>query len=559
MNSQLARPRYAPSGRWDLRRLPFALGLWCLASLAVSLSFLGMITSGIYPALASISMPCLALAGITGWTVRWTKIRSPRLAIALASLAAVGGYVGYWHLDQCVRWGAPWGAVDRLPGYIAFRLTTDQWVARHGHRVLAAQQPAAGGLPGAPIQADALLSTHTLNFFYELVAVVICGRATGWIYASLPFSERRGVWMRSERRTIGLSDFRSLYAAVTGDSTMPWENQPSGEPDGRDNPTQLVVWFAPSTGDDEMDSDVLVQFGGRGHCSHLPLAEAAELVRWFPGLQEMTGPAKDRLSREADHTDDPASARIERLPPQFAGKALTAANRFWAGLIAEGLPFGVLAAGMVLMFGGVLAVGGLQMIGVIRTIDWVLVPILGGPLLIVIGLQYCGPKHGLAIRARTRFERAKLLAALAARPDRLVSPGDPRAVLVTVLPRQHWESPGDARPGEFDQGWMRVDNERQQILFEVDYERYIIPAAAVLDFQIEPLPHQLVDPGPRAALVVQTRLGTGLWEFPFSPLGHASKSWELALGLLGDVDRLTIDRENEEPAPADRDASSTIA
>src|SRR6476660_1990835 len=163
----LPRERYIPSGRLDVSRLLLSLLILIATSAAVAVTFLGMTISGMYPAMGSVGAVLLFLLGGPWAAVRYGRWRHPTLSAALGIACALAGYAGYFHLDQCVRWGAPWAAVDRLPRYISFRMATDQWDQQAGHTVLAAQPAAPGVQPAAPVWNVAWLSTHGLNFAWE--------------------------------------------------------------------------------------------------------------------------------------------------------------------------------------------------------------------------------------------------------------------------------------------------------------------------------------------------------------------------------------------------------
>jgi hypothetical protein len=102
------------------------------------------------------------------------------------------------------------------------------------------------------------------------------------------------------------------------------------------------------------------------------------------------------------------------------------------------------------------------------------------------------------------------------REDALFSPHDPRLIYVNMLPRRIWSDLAGGR-SESEGGFVLIDRENQQILFEGDRYRYIIPAASMLSCEMEEITKtQKTDGFYAAVLVVRTKTGTH--EFPFAPL-----------------------------------------
>ena len=147
MTLALPRERYIPSGRFDAARLPLVLA-WLLGTSAVIAAlYMGLLLKGCYISAISVMFPLITAAAFVTAAVRYLNCRSRLLAGVLGAACGLGGYVDYFHLDQCVRWGAPVLAVDRLPGYIVFRLETDQWRWADKAAFLEPQKPQPGVQP----------------------------------------------------------------------------------------------------------------------------------------------------------------------------------------------------------------------------------------------------------------------------------------------------------------------------------------------------------------------------------------------------------------------------
>jgi len=124
-----ARPTYAPSGRANLADLwPHAVLLLAVAGLVAVVS--GLLTgAGAY----AVGWIWLAVGGLmTGLarkTVRDSHCRNAPQAAALLGVAGLVIVLGNYHANQCLRWGVGWHRLDRLPGYVTFRMETDRWWA----------------------------------------------------------------------------------------------------------------------------------------------------------------------------------------------------------------------------------------------------------------------------------------------------------------------------------------------------------------------------------------------------------------------------------------------
>jgi hypothetical protein len=544
------RPNYLPSSRMRMRSLPVSLVMLVCATIVTAAVFFGMLASGIYPAVASIGVPGMTISVGASAAVRHSHMRNRYLAAALGLLTGLIGYAGYFHLDQCLRWGAPWSAIDRLPAYVAFRISTDQWVHVQQHLALQARRPAAGVQPQAPIVNAAWLSTYGLNFCWELVIVGGCGVVAGWHFAGLPYSERRQQWLQKEWCRLDEASARTLREALAGESIERWLASGPRKAAINERHTTLTVWFLPAAAGEEIDAEAYARLGD-GPYQRLEPRETAALITLFPRLQEIAGSSKQQLATQAERETDIPTARIQSLPPPGSGHAVTAKNRQIAELIMEGVQFGIPVLGIALTIGSLFAVALLEQAGFIPQVPgWMaVVPLLIGGFGSLIALRLCiDPKRGWAVRVRTRFQRRQLDRVLRERTDPLIRADDERALFAMVVPRQYWEALRNAPLGEFDHGLVRVDLDSQAILFEGDRERYWIPAAAILDCSFESLVVAR-ESSALAAVVVQARMGTGIWEFPFIPLGRVDQNWRQASQLLQQVGELRDLNLREEPDP----------
>jgi hypothetical protein len=533
----LTRPNYTPSGRFDIVRLPLSLLILVAASAVVTAGFLRMILSGLYPPFGSVTTSILVLIGGPWAAVRYGRWRNPTLSAVLGVMCGLIGFAAYFHLDQCLRWGAPWTAINRLPRYVAFRITTDQWIDRNGFPWLTPQPAAPGAQPAAPVINAAWFSMNGLNFAWESAFLALAGGITGWYYAGLPFSERHNRWMRSESCQLDVMNTRRLLDALASQTVEQWAGSHSRKLLANQWWINVDLWYSPATGDGEIDLEAYIRVG-KAPCARLQPTEIAALIVLIPGLQEITGCTKEQLAEQARHDTGAPTARIEPVPPPFGGRALTATNRLFAELTSDAAQVGIPGLIILLSIGAVFAMELLRQAGWIPpAADWApLVPLLVGGALALAAARYTlDPKKAFVVSRRTRFERRQLERALAHRTDSLVRADDPKAIFVAMLPRRHWDYPRKAPLGQFDHGLVRVDTHQRQILFEGDRERCTIPAAAILDWSFETLPHQLADNMAPVCVVVQARLGTGIWEFPFVPKGRAEENQQQTMSLQSQI------------------------
>ena len=123
------RQRYAPSGRFDAGTL-FVHGLLGVGLAALLACGLAWITGADGYAVGWLTFAQVVV--YSSW-VRWTayeaKCRHPLLAALGAGALGLTLLIAHFQIDQCSRWGVGWERLDRLPGYVAFRMGTDGWWA----------------------------------------------------------------------------------------------------------------------------------------------------------------------------------------------------------------------------------------------------------------------------------------------------------------------------------------------------------------------------------------------------------------------------------------------
>jgi hypothetical protein len=123
---------------------------------------------------------------------------------------------------------------------------------------------------------------------------------------------------------------------------------------------------------------------------------------------------------------------------------------------------------------------------------------------------------GLAIRVQQRL----LAATVRQRPSALVQPDDPDAVYVGIVPRENWGRV--MLDTATDNGLLKIDPRRRELLFEGDQQRWRIPAESILSCELDqyalggqPQPNEYnIIP----LVVLRVNRDAKVWEAPLSPM-----------------------------------------
>jgi hypothetical protein len=553
------RTRYRPSGRVDSARLSAPLALLAATSAAVAAGYGVMIAAGVYFAAVSIFFPVLAVAFATRSAVKRAHCRSRVLAGALGAACGLAGYLGYFHLDQCHRWGVPWVAVDRLPGYVAFRMETDRWKALDRGAVLQPRPPAPGVRPVRPLAGANFRTWNWAGFFFEALALTVVALVTGVKSAAEPYSERRRRWCSRESLTLAPEAGRALRQALADGTLAAWvEGRPQKVGAHQEHCT-VHVWYTPARDGEEPEVETFLGVGV-GAPLRLTPEEAAALVPLLPAVRDIAGPSLADLAAEAERSGDPDSARVWPVPPPYAGRAQNPRNRRLGRCLRWGLMILPLPLVGGVLIGGSYLVYELAVPRHLLPEEAVVVYVItAGLSCLVFSRWWFHPERRMPVVLSVAFDRGLIRRAVAERPEPLVAADDPRAVFAEMSPRRLWAL-GKAECGEYNQGLLLVDDERGALLFEGDYERYRIPAGAVLACDVEALSGMAATTAAFYAVVLRVRLGGGVWEFPFFPLAgiEGRNNWERATALRRRVEGLCGRSFGPPPVAPPRDPGPVV-
>jgi hypothetical protein len=273
--------------------------------------------------------------------------------------------------------------------------------------------------------------------------------------------------------------------------------------------------------------------------------ELPALLSRFPMFQALTGHTPASALQQLGVKPEPSRvptgvmAEVRPVPAEFAGRTLTKKT----ALIATSFVLGSLIA----MFAGLgLAAWGSTMTfpdknsrrvpsSVEKAVGNTLIG-LGVATFFGIGATFFIDPSWLS----NRYLLQRVKKEFARRGTHIVEPNDPSAMFVEVVPKLNWgkmnlESASDI-------GFLRLDKERREILFEGDKEYWRIPAAAITSCEIEMF---VEGQGSHAATklfytVLRARHPGGFWEAPVRQRGGigmmgAGKRRRWAEGLRRDI------------------------
>jgi hypothetical protein len=537
MNANAHRECYRPCGRCDLSRLALLLPVAAVWSGVVGAFFFLLVSTGYYFLAMAVLLPAAFTAGVVGRLVRWSHCRNRLLAAVIGGSMSLAGYVAYLHADQCLRWDMPWTAIGRLPGYVAFRMETDRWQFLDKGALLRPQQPAAGVVPWRPIAPPKGWSLNWFMLLFDASVLVLVPLATGVYAAGLPYSESRRRWCETEKLILSPESAAALREALIHSQIGDWVlSRPQKV--GEHEPHAVVsVWYTPREAGADVDWDVFVCVGS-GPRWRLTAAEAADLTVLLPELQDVAQQAEARLA--ADASSEGGGARIRPVLPSFAGRAQNIWTVLAGKAIIQAAMIGPGLVAVALLPGGV----GLLTLAAQR-FAWlpawaIVIYVVGVGLGLLALIRYWhNPERPMSFELGRRFDYWLMRRAIRQRPAPQVSADDPEAVFVEMSPRRLWGR-GYARPGEFNQGLLALDWEAERLLLEGDYHCYEIPAAAILDCQIEGMPGVGANTGGLFAVVLQVQVGQTVWEAPLFPLYaiEGSNNWQRAVALLEGIQSL---------------------
>jgi hypothetical protein len=490
------RSRFQSSGRINWTRfLPWAALAWLGSVLGAAVLF-QLFQWGWYLIFLAPLAAAASVGGLVLLAVRRGHCRSRLVAGTLGAIAGLTLYLGYFYFGMVSALGLEnAGRIDLLPRYIEIRMRVTV-IKDVGDTSQNQPEPGTGGE-----------IMNWLIFAGEFGFVVFIAIAPGFRRASKPYCERCRDWMSRETtnfkpevgpgfvEALRLNSVQSLAALFTS----PPKNSPPL--------TAVALDYCPSlkTGA-STDCPVYLSVkqvvqNPRGVTRYyfenskgetllravaLEPPELAAVLPRFTVLEKATGTtaaqALEELHVESPVTRPVAIADIRPVDPLFAGRVLTTRAKLVGTLLmflmVVGVfgPVGLAGLGAWLGFPDHPPEGGVSTTA--RFFGGVLIAVAAFVFLADMVMLFTAPDF-----FRYRYLLRRIRREFSRRPNHLVSPGDPEAHFVEIVPRANWGSL--KLEVASDLGFLRVDSSRREVLFEGDNEYYRIPPAAITSCEVE--------------------------------------------------------------------------
>src|SRR5262245_16363097 len=415
----LDRARYSPSGRVDPLALVPSLALILALALAIGGGLYGLLRAGALPVGITCLMPGFLFGFTTSFAVRRAHCRNRPLALTLGAGSALVALGAYFHIDQCTRWGVSWQRLDRIPGYVVFRMETDRLEFHQKWFLARPEAPKPGIEPSRPLRVQP--NWIWLGLLADLLMLGIIPAVLGFSASSAPYSENVRRWLVSESITLIPEEGERLLVALQTGNLEDWAGHEPRRIAAHQPHCRVTVWYCPARAD-SVEAEVYLTVGKTKLLSLTP-DEAAHLTLLVPGLTDLAGPTFEVLAAESATTSDPAAARVWPVPASESGRLVSRTTRSMASSIyivccvAPLLGIAVIVAGI-----GILQqVFGPNNIPAGVLVAWV---IFAG--LITLALTWFAFRRNFALPSALsrRFMLARLRRELAARSDALVAADD---------------------------------------------------------------------------------------------------------------------------------------
>jgi hypothetical protein len=513
------RQRHTPSGRFDrgtlLVRGLFGLGLAAL--LACGLAWLTTLDA--YAVGLLTLVPILTLSSWAQRTTRAAKCRNP-FVVALAA-GGLGAFVmlAHFHIDQCRRWGVAWKRLDRLPGFVAFRMETDGWWVPNDKLLCRAPEPANPAI--APWRVPVPAATMSwVVLLAELLGVGLIPAAAGWRAAVRPFDEAANDWCVRDRVFVTPESARLLQEALATDALAEWTRTGFERSATGGKRVAVDVWYTPRrSGQNPTAAGGYLGVGDQRPVRLTP-EEAAALTVLLPEVGTLAAVPEELESGDTIGAVDPDLARLIRVP----GKRVGWAKDLRVKYLGRVLMFGVATVPLFVLF----ALAGLAMLLHELGIEGlplmlIIMPLALGQLVFTLRYWF-HPANSVEWRFLVWYYRSVIRREARGRADALFPADDGRAMYVEMIPRRAWSDiSGQAHACEG--GLLLIDEPSSRLLFEGDRYRYVIPFAAIEEIAFEEIIFHTTESNAGTvagfyAVVVTVRVRGGSRELPLCPTAN---------------------------------------
>lgn len=482
-------------------------------------------------------VPLLAALGVAGMVNLATKnghCRSAWTGGVVGFCAGFALYIGYFYLGMIHVGGAEAAShPEYLPSYINFRMHVESTRDTHDYR----------HDDDKPRRPDNLYMNWG-RFVFEFGFVLLITTGAGMRRARKPYCNTCRRWMLREITPFEPGQSTELIEALRTQSARSLATVCAKSPHATIPNTSLAMDFCPSLKDgrtrdcpvyvsvkeittvpQNASLDVFEQSKGKMLASKLALNadELPALAPRFPALGSVVGRSAVSALLPSEETDSAVAdqnltyAETTPLPEEYRGKALSRKTVIIGNVLSAMFLLGVFAGVGLLLWGLLLgfpdhppAEGVSPQAKLIGTV----LMILGGTsFLISLGVSL----FDSSIFA-TRYLRKVVRNEIARRTATVVDVHDPDALLVEMVPKMNWGKMmlDDAA----DVGLMVIDQQRREIRFEGDKERWRIPAAAIVDCQLEVFIQRQGNTRTRRYFaVLRAHHHNGFWEAPIRERG----------------------------------------
>jgi hypothetical protein len=499
----VAPESYRPSGRLHLERTLKAWAVLLVAAAALaSWSRDDIEGFGSFPFLTS-GLPGL-VAFVAVWlAVRYGACRNPAVGLFLGLSIGLVAFLGSYHVDQCRRWGVGRAELQRLPGYIRFRLETDALEKGESGFNRVAVEPALGVIPTRPFVGAWPDRWAWAMFGFDALFLVGLPALGGWVAARRPFDERIGVWLSRLAAYIAPGEEAAFLTALGEGRLGAWADELKYKPAIQESDARIAIWFvADSTGLAVPGHDAFVSFAD-GPLWRVPADQTPALAEQGAALRTLRPQANDPEAAPAASVEDLVTATT--LPAEWAANLDAPRHRFATWLMVN-----VLANVPYLTVVLVVAAGACLFTNKNGWGDPKLQVVFGVAGVVGFVLFYFAwYKWSLTNPWANvlRYQSARLREAVRKREGVGFDPDGPRVVLV-----QLWLPVADGEPiarPAWELGYLLLDEDCRAALFEGDRHRVVIPAGAVTGFDSRMEPMMSVEGSPVCVLSVYTRSDEG--------------------------------------------------
>jgi hypothetical protein len=534
------RKVFQPSGKVNwVRFIPWSALAFGTAGLLAALLFflfsIGFYLVGVVPLFAA-----LGLAAMVMLAVKRGQCRSKLVAGLLGCMTGILVYLGYYYIGMVHDVGVEnAGNLGLLPKYIAFRMKFEE--------IKEVGAPNRDQRDNRPHSERPVFNWVFFALEFGLMVCIPC--ASGITWSRRPYCERCQDWTKRETTSfkpeigpgiveaLRLGSAQSLAALFTSP-------QHPGAPN-----TAAAVDYCPKLKEQQLADcpmylsvkqvkaapagiakDPFSQSKGKMLVRQILLNsdEVPALLSRFKSLETIAGRTADQALKELRvevKSARPTQAVAEVTPGDsaYAGRILTTKNAFIRTTFALLGLVGVFAPIGLGFLGGFLAFPDHSLAGGVSLIAKVCGEFLIG-LAIIIFVANMVMLFWFPDIFGGQYIRRLALREFARRPRPMVNPTAPSARFVQIIPRANW-----GRLKLFDAsdiGFLSVDAQRNELLFEGDKECYRIPGAAITSCEVEVF---IAAQGTHGAtklyrVVLQVNRASGtFWEVPIAEYANSGK------------------------------------